>query len=193
MTKCQKVRKSWVKILTVNKIWSNYVVLVLCLESVQKWPKKQWTQYKHLCWTYGDICIRRRFKLWNRAHENGQRNSDWLLRRLRTCAQYTNKFNFTKDYERSIPLHNSVNINKYLICVHDHFWKIVMTDVGCCVIFWSKVSVAKNCLQSFEQAGCWRHSLDLTEYCTVETVLIFTTENVPDFLQRNLCHVPTLR
>ena len=23
MTKCQKVRKSWVKILTVNKIWSN--------------------------------------------------------------------------------------------------------------------------------------------------------------------------
>jgi len=39
MTKCQKVRKSWVKILTVNKIWSNYVVLVLHLESVQKWPK----------------------------------------------------------------------------------------------------------------------------------------------------------
>ncbi len=115
MTKCQKVRKSWVKILTVNKIWSNYVVLMLRLESVQKWPKKQWTQYKHLCWSaYGDICIRRRFKLWNRAHENGQRNSDWLLRRLRTCAQYTNKFNFTKDYERSIPLHNSVNINRQI-------------------------------------------------------------------------------
>ena len=115
MTKCQKVRKSWVKILTVNKIWSNYVVLVLCLESVQKWPKKQWTQHKHLCWSaYGDICIRRRFKLWNRAHENGQRNSDWLLRRLRTCAQYTNKFNFTKDYKRSIPLRNSVNINRQI-------------------------------------------------------------------------------
>ena len=115
MTKCQKVRKSWVKILTVNKIWSNYVVLVLHLESVQKWPKKQWTQYKHLWWSaYGDICIRRRFKLWNRAHENGQRNSYWLLRRLRTCAQYTNKFNFTKDYKRSIPLHNSVNINRQI-------------------------------------------------------------------------------
>ena len=115
MTKCQKVRKSWVKILTVNKIWSNYVVLVLCLESVQKWPKKQWTQHKHLCWSaYGDICIRRRFKLWNQAHENGQRNSDWLLRRLHTCAQYTNKFNFTKDYKRSIPLHNSVNINRQI-------------------------------------------------------------------------------
>ena len=113
---------------------------------------------------YGDICIRRRFKLWNRAHENRQRNSDWLLRRLRTCAQYTIKFNFTKDYERSIPLHNSVNINtttdKYLICVHDHFWKIVMTDVRRSVIFGSKVSVAKKCLQSFEQAGCWHHSLE---------------------------------
>ena len=96
MTRCQKVCKSWVKILTVNKIWSNYVVLVLHLESVQKWPKKQWTQYKHLCWSaYGDICNRRRFKLWNRAHENGQRNSGRLLRRLRTCAQYKNKFNFT--------------------------------------------------------------------------------------------------
>ena len=74
MTKCQKVRKSWVKFLTVNKIWSNYVVLVLCLESVQKWQKKQqWTQYKLLCWSaYGDICIsRRRFKLWNWADENG--------------------------------------------------------------------------------------------------------------------------
>ena len=115
VTKCQKVRKSWVKILTVNKIWSNYVVLVLRLESVQKWPPKQWTQYKHFCWSaYGDICIRRQFKLWNRAYENGQHNinSDWLLWRLRTCAQYTNKFNFTKDYERSIPLHNSVNIKR---------------------------------------------------------------------------------
>ena len=28
---------------------------------------------------------------------------------VHVCAQYTNKFNFTKDYERSIPLHNSVN------------------------------------------------------------------------------------
>ena len=37
-----------------------------------------------------------------------------------------------------------------------------MTDVGRSVIFWSKVSVAKNCLQSFEQAGCWCHSLDLS-------------------------------
>ena len=64
VTKCQKVRKSRVKILTVNKIWSNYVVLVLRLESVQKWPKKQWTQYKYSRWSaYGDICIRRRFKL----------------------------------------------------------------------------------------------------------------------------------
>ena len=39
MTKCQKVRKSWVKILTVNKIWSNYVVSVLrleCSEMAQK-------------------------------------------------------------------------------------------------------------------------------------------------------------
>ena len=88
--------------------------------------------------------------------------TDWLLRRLRTWAQYTNKFNFTKDYERSIPLHNSVNINKYLICVHDHFWKIVMTDVAHSVIFRSKVMVAKNRLQCFEQAGCWRHSLDLS-------------------------------
>ena len=31
MTKRQKVRKSWLKILTVNKIWSNYTVLVLHL------------------------------------------------------------------------------------------------------------------------------------------------------------------
>ena len=39
MTKCQKVRKSWVKILTVSKVWSNYVVLVLhleCSEMAQK-------------------------------------------------------------------------------------------------------------------------------------------------------------
>ena len=104
--------------------------------------------------------MRRRFKLWNRAHENGQHNSDQLLWWLRTCAQYTSliSWRITKEY----PLHNSVNINKYLVCVHDHIWKIVMIDIGCSVIFWSKVSVAKNHLQSFKRAGCWCHSLDLS-------------------------------
>ena len=45
---------------------------------------------------------------------------------------------------------------------YDHFWKIVMTDVGHSVIFGSKVLDAKNRLQSCEQAGCWHHSLDLS-------------------------------
>ena len=109
MTKCQKVRKSWVKILTVNKIWSNLRCVSVMFRVFRNGPKN--SGHNINIYADGDICIRRRFKLWNRAHENGQHNSDWLLQRLRTWAQYTNKFNFTKDYER---LHNSVNINRQI-------------------------------------------------------------------------------
>ena len=39
-------------------------------------------------------------------------NRGWKFTKF---TQYINKFNFTKDYKRSIPLHNSVNINRQII------------------------------------------------------------------------------
>ena len=38
-------------------------------------------------------------------------NRGWKFTKF---TQYINKFNFTKDYKRSIPLHNSVNINRQI-------------------------------------------------------------------------------
>ena len=109
VTKCQKVRKSWVKILTVSKIWSNYIVLVLHLECSEMAQKNS----GHNINIYAEAHMEIFASEGDLSSEIGLMKTDNLTVTSSTITYMCtiHKFNFMKDYERSIPLHNSVNIN----------------------------------------------------------------------------------
>ena len=51
LTQCQKVRKWWVRFLTVNKICFKHFVLLLLCVCVYNWSVSQWKQYELQIWS----------------------------------------------------------------------------------------------------------------------------------------------